>query len=46
VTLSRNADLIDHFRATGKGWQSRMNAALRNATEGQPLAKADAGESD
>lgn len=29
VTLRLDADLIAHFRATGKGWQSRINAALR-----------------
>jgi uncharacterized protein (DUF4415 family) len=31
VTLRLDADLIDRFRATGKGWQSRINAALRKA---------------
>jgi uncharacterized protein (DUF4415 family) len=31
VTLRLDADLIDRFRATGKGWQSRMNEALRKA---------------
>jgi uncharacterized protein (DUF4415 family) len=24
-----DADVIDRFKATGKGWQTRMNAALR-----------------
>jgi uncharacterized protein (DUF4415 family) len=32
VTLRLDADLIEHFRATGKGWQSRINAALRKAS--------------
>ena len=31
VTLRLDADLIDRFRATGKGWQSRINKALRKA---------------
>lgn len=31
VTLRLDADLIDRFRATGKGWQSRINEALRKA---------------
>jgi BrnA antitoxin of type II toxin-antitoxin system len=31
VTLRVDADLIDRFRATGKGWQSRINEALRKA---------------
>ena len=25
-----DADVVDTFRATGKGWQTRMNAALRD----------------
>jgi uncharacterized protein (DUF4415 family) len=29
--LRLDADLIDRFRATGKGWQSRINEALRKA---------------
>ena len=24
-------DVIAHFKATGKGWQTRINAALRKA---------------
>lgn len=31
VTLRLDADLLDHFRATGKGWQSRINEDLRKA---------------
>ena len=31
VTLRLDPDVLDTFRATGKGWQSRMNAALRKA---------------
>lgn len=29
LTLRLDADLIEHYRATGDGWQSRMNADLR-----------------
>lgn len=29
VTIRLSPDVVDHFRATGKGWQSRMDAALR-----------------
>ena len=25
-----DADVVDAFKATGKGWQTRMNAALRD----------------
>ena len=29
VSLRLDKDIIAHFRATGAGWQSRINAALR-----------------
>jgi uncharacterized protein (DUF4415 family) len=29
VELSLDADVLAHFRAAGRGWQSRINAALR-----------------
>ncbi|SFF74861.1 BrnA antitoxin of type II toxin-antitoxin system [Novosphingobium sp. CF614] len=31
VTLRLDPDVIEGFRATGKGWQSRINAELRKA---------------
>ena len=31
VTLRLDPDVLDKFRATGPGWQSRMNEALRQA---------------
>lgn len=31
VTLRIDPAILDHFRATGPGWQSRINAALRTA---------------
>jgi uncharacterized protein (DUF4415 family) len=31
TTLRLDQDVIDHFRAGGRGWQSRINAALRDA---------------
>ncbi|MGR6431828.1 BrnA antitoxin family protein [Rhizobium sp. PAMB 3174] len=31
VSLRLDADVLDHFKATGKGWQSRINEALRKA---------------
>jgi uncharacterized protein (DUF4415 family) len=33
VTLRLDADLVERFRATGKGWQSRINEALRKAAK-------------
>lgn len=34
VTLRLDQDVIAKFRATGPGWQSRINAALRAAAIG------------
>lgn len=31
VTLMLDPDVIERFKAGGKGWQTRMNAALRKA---------------
>jgi uncharacterized protein (DUF4415 family) len=31
VTLRLDTDVVDRFRASGKGWQSRINEALRKA---------------
>ena len=31
VTIRLDADIAGHFRATGPGWQSRLNAVLRRA---------------
>lgn len=31
LTLRLDPDIIKHFKATGEGWQTRMNDALRKA---------------
>jgi uncharacterized protein (DUF4415 family) len=31
VNLRLDPDVLAHFRATGPGWQSRINEALRKA---------------
>ena len=31
VTLRLDADVLERFRASGRGWQRRMNEALRKA---------------
>ena len=31
VSIMLDPDVLAHFRATGKGWQTPMNAALRKA---------------
>lgn len=29
VSIRLSPDILEHFRATGTGWQTRMDAALR-----------------
>jgi uncharacterized protein (DUF4415 family) len=31
TTLRLDADVLDHFRSLGPGWQTRINATLRSA---------------
>ena len=31
INIRPDPDVLAHFRATGPGWQSRINAALRKA---------------
>lgn len=31
VTLRLDADVLEHFKSGGPGWQTRINAALRRA---------------
>ena len=32
ISLRLDGDVIEHFRSRGRGWQSRINAALRKVT--------------
>nr|WP_281369975.1 BrnA antitoxin family protein [Paraburkholderia humisilvae] len=32
-----DADIVDRFRSTGDGWQTRMNEALRTFLQEHPL---------
>ena len=34
ITIRIDADLVEHYRATGPGWQSRINKILRQAAFG------------
>jgi uncharacterized protein (DUF4415 family) len=34
VTLRLDQDVIDRFRATGQGWQTRINAVLKKSKAG------------
>jgi uncharacterized protein (DUF4415 family) len=36
ITLPLSRDVLDHFRATGRGWQTRLDAALREWLESHP----------
>lgn len=38
LTIRYDADVIDAFKATGKGWQTRMNAALKDWLKTHSLA--------
>ena len=31
VTMLLDPDVLDHFKKSGRGWQTRINAALRRA---------------
>ena len=44
VSLRLDPDVVEHFRATGPGWQGRVNDALRRAAKlkAKPGAKARA----
>ena len=33
VSLRLDPDVVAHFRRSGRGWQSRINAALRKAAK-------------
>jgi len=35
VSIRLDADVLEHFRKTGPGWQSRINEALRKVAEGR-----------
>lgn len=37
TAIRLDADLLDAFKATGKGWQTRMNAALRQFIAEHPI---------
>jgi uncharacterized protein (DUF4415 family) len=36
VSLRLDPDVLEHFRASGPGWQSRINAVLRKAARLPP----------
>jgi len=36
ITIRLSADVLAHFKATGPGWQTRINATLRKAMGSKP----------
>ncbi|MBZ4192933.1 MAG: BrnA antitoxin family protein [Candidatus Contendobacter sp.] len=38
VAIRFSPEVLDYFRATGKGWQTRMDAALREWIHDHPQA--------
>jgi uncharacterized protein (DUF4415 family) len=36
MTIRLSRDVLDRFRATGRGWQTRLDAALREWLESHP----------
>jgi len=38
ITIRLDADMLTASRATGKGWQTRVNDALREGVRAHPLA--------
>lgn len=38
TAIRLDADLLETFKATGKGWQTRVNAALRQYLSEHPIA--------
>lgn len=39
TAIRLDADLLNAFKSTGRGWQTRMNAALRQYLNEHPLAR-------
>jgi uncharacterized protein (DUF4415 family) len=39
VTLRLDQDVVEHFRSTGPGWQTRINDALRKVAEKKRAGK-------
>jgi uncharacterized protein (DUF4415 family) len=37
ITIRLSRDVVTQFRSTGAGWQTRMDAALRQFIEEHPL---------
>jgi len=38
VSIRLDKDVVDHFKATGDGWQTRINSILRDVKSGRLVA--------
>jgi uncharacterized protein (DUF4415 family) len=38
LSVRYSPEVVDYFRATGEGWQARMDTALKEWIKGHPLA--------
>jgi uncharacterized protein (DUF4415 family) len=45
VSIRLDKDVVDHFKATGDGWQTRINSILRDAKSGRLVASKRPGSS-
>ena len=45
VSIRLDKDVVDHFKATGEGWQTRINSILRDATSGRLVGPKPPGSS-
>jgi len=43
VSIRLDKDVVDYFKATGEGWQTRINSILRDAKSGRLKAVKPAG---
>ena len=41
ITIRIDSDIAAHFRATGPGWQTRLNDALRHAIAREPHGRTE-----
>jgi uncharacterized protein (DUF4415 family) len=39
LAIRLSPDVVDYFKATGAGWQSRIDSALRDWISGHPLTR-------
>ncbi len=38
ITIRLSREVLDHYRATGRGWQARIDETLRRAAQRRPVS--------